>query len=216
LLEAAESVAERILSVFKRHSAEVSAKKFAHYALLVVFVALSVGVFWAASAQPAAAVVAALIVLELAGFIALQARLAWTPSKAIKPKDLRIFSAALCFLMTVIAWGFLRGPEHPYFWPVQGAGLAILVLGMAFPPAVRPIHALWTPPAEGLMWLLTRGSLIVVYFLPVLITGVIMRMLGRDPLDRGFDKNAPTYWRKREKPADNSAAARFERYRRQF
>lgn len=40
----------------------------------------------------------------------------------------------------------------------------------------------------------------LVYFLAVLPTGVVMRMLGKDILHQNIDKDANSYWIDREKP----------------
>jgi hypothetical protein len=39
-----------------------------------------------------------------------------------------------------------------------------------------------------------------VYFLTVLPTGLIMRVLGKDLLKKKFDRDANSYWIKREQP----------------
>ena len=40
----------------------------------------------------------------------------------------------------------------------------------------------------------------LVFFLTVLPTGIIMRLLGKDLLNRKIDRSATTYWVKREDP----------------
>jgi len=50
----------------------------------------------------------------------------------------------------------------------------------------------------------------VVFYLVITPVGLVFRLIGRDPLSRRFDRNAPTYWVKHEEPDD------VERYFRQF
>jgi len=40
----------------------------------------------------------------------------------------------------------------------------------------------------------------VVYFLTVLPTGLVMRLLGKDLLRQSFDKNTESYWIERTEP----------------
>jgi hypothetical protein len=193
----------------------VSAKTFFQYLFLGAIIAAAIATAVLLSDQPLWAVVGFIAAFEVGGALAMALKLDWT-KKPTSNKDLRIFSVALGTLLTVLAWFAADGPGNPAFWPLQGAGIAIAVLGLIIPILIRPIQVVWNPPAENLLLGLTQFALVLTYYLPVLVTGVLMRLMGKDPLDRGFDKDAPTYWKKRDLPEDKSSEARFERYRRQF
>jgi hypothetical protein len=68
----------------------------------------------------------------------------------------------------------------------------------------------WTAgvQAVGAVW--TAVILSIVYFTSVLVVGVVMRALGKDPLDRKL-KPEPTFWRPHEpNPLGPAAAARHQ------
>ncbi|MEN8007622.1 MAG: hypothetical protein ABFS42_11440 [Candidatus Krumholzibacteriota bacterium] len=73
------------------------------------------------------------------------------------------------------------------------AGL-VLILGLVFPPAYRPIHTfgrwLGSVVGQGLTYLL----LVPFFFLFFTPVSLILRLQGRDPLHRGFRDPQWTYW----------------------
>ncbi len=80
---------------------------------------------------------------------------------------------------------------------IRPAVMRIAYLGMAY--ATFPI---------GLI--VSHVILLVVYYLVVTPIGLLMRLLGHNPMGRGFDADVDTYWVARE--ADDG----LERYFRQF
>lgn len=70
----------------------------------------------------------------------------------------------------------------------------VLVLGLIFPPAYRPVHAfgqwLGRVVGKGLSYLLLV-PFFYLFFTPV---ALILRLQGRDPLHRGFRDPQWTYW----------------------
>jgi len=52
--------------------------------------------------------------------------------------------------------------------------------------------------------------LAIVLYLVFTPVGLLLRLLGRDPLERGFDRAAPSYWTARRR------ADTMDRYFRQF
>jgi hypothetical protein len=62
-----------------------------------------------------------------------------------------------------------------------------------------------------LAWSVSTLLLVLVFFVVLTPIGVAFRLLGRDPLKRKFDRNAPSYWVKREETATEASS-----YFRQF
>jgi hypothetical protein len=58
----------------------------------------------------------------------------------------------------------------------------------------------WMVAAAPIGWTISHVVLGAVYYLVLTPIGLILRVAGRDPLQRRFDRTAPTYWieRKRE------------------
>ena len=123
----------------------------------------------------------------------------------IDRKELRNFGIALsvvCLLWAGILWW--RG--HPGALPwLLGASPVLLLLALVAPIALWPIHKVWMPVAKGIARALTWLLLTLVFYLVFTPYGVIMRLFGRDPLDRKIDRAVESYWTQREKVAFDPA-----------
>lgn len=115
-------------------------------------------------------------------------------SKKPDRKELRTFGLSLgvvCLIWALVFWW--RGRSAPIPW-LLGASPVLILLALTAPVALRPLHMVWMPVAKGLAravtWLLLTG----VFFLVFTPYGVIMRALGKDPLERKIDRARPSYW----------------------
>lgn len=90
-----------------------------------------------------------------------------------------------------------------------GGALAVSVFGLIRPAFMRRIYVGWMVAAAPIGWVVSHLVLAFVFFAVMTPIGLIMRALGRDPLERRFDPQAPTYW----KP---HAGSEVSRYFRQF
>ena len=115
-------------------------------------------------------------------------------SKKPDRKELRTFGLSLgvvCLIWAAIFWWRGRTAPIPFF---LGASPILLLLALAAPQALRPLHTVWMPVAKGLAramtWLLLTGVFLLV-FTPY---GLIMRALGKDPLERKIDRKRASYW----------------------
>ena len=125
-------------------------------------------------------------------------------------KELRQFGftmgAVLGVLGILLMW---RGREwYPYFIITS---VIFLFPACFFPLLLKPIQRAWMTLAILLGWLMTRVILIVLFYLVVTPIGLVMRLSGKDPLNRGFVKNHGSYWISREDVLDIR-----EDYERQF
>ena len=87
-------------------------------------------------------------------------------------------------------------------WIVGGAGwpvwpwilsVVLAVWGVVAPSSTKLLYWFWMRLGLVLNAIMSRVVLGVVFYLAVLPTGIIMRLTGRDPLHRDFDREAPTY-----------------------
>jgi len=114
-------------------------------------------------------------------------------SARLSANELRRFgftvSIPLALLGSVGAW---RGHSVP---PIVLGGLALILAGLAVvaPSLLGPVHRVWMQVAHALGWFNTRVLLGLVYFAVMTPTGVVMRLVGKDPLDRRL-RDRPTYW----------------------
>ena len=116
-------------------------------------------------------------------------------SARLSQRDLRRFAFTIAIPMILLAvlsaW---RGHTFPPAL-LGGAAVALLGLGLASPAILRPVHRFWMGMAEALGWFNTRLLLSLVYFLMMTPIGIVMRMVGRDPLNRRLN-DRPSYWLK--------------------
>jgi hypothetical protein len=141
----------------------------------------------------------------------------WHPDR----RSLRGFGlAAVAAFAAVGGWVHFR---HSLFWcplaeptaEVTACVLCTLALlcgaaALAWPPALRPLYRGLSLVGAPIGWLVSLAILAAVFYLVLTPIGLVMRLFGRDPLQRRFDRSAPTYWVPRR------AALRPERYFRQF
>jgi hypothetical protein len=103
--------------------------------------------------------------------------------------------------------------DHTFFVPfILGLAALVLILGLAYPPAYRPIHRFgrWLGRAvgKGLTYLL----LVPFFFLFFTPVALLLRLQGRDPLHRGFRDAQWTYWiRRSPKDRDENIDRQFLR-----
>lgn len=98
-------------------------------------------------------------------------------------------------------------------WLAAGVWLPALLVGLigyAVPAVIRPVFVVWMCAAYPIGWTISHLILAAAYYLVITPTGLIMRLLGRDPMCRKFDHRAETYWVSRM-PSEGTA-----RYFRQF
>jgi hypothetical protein len=115
-----------------------------------------------------------------------------------------VFAAGLIVMFgLLLPW--LAGRPWP-LWPwIVAAMFAFLAL--VYPPALRPLNALWLKIGQILGWINTWIILGVVYFAVFLPAGMLLRLLHRDPMRRRFDASAISY----RVPSESSPSKQMER-----
>ena len=88
-------------------------------------------------------------------------------------------------------------------------GLAALA-SLVYPPANRPLYVALTLLSYPIGFVLSYVILGALFYLLITPVGLVMRVLGRDPLERRFEPAAKTYW------VDARAQRAQESYFRQF
>ena len=89
----------------------------------------------------------------------------------------------------------------PIRWKWFGIpALAFLAAALLFPKVLTPLNWVWT--RFGLLLHHVMNPLIMglLFFLTVTPVGLVMRLMGKDPLRLKFDRSAKTYWIERTPP----------------
>ena len=107
----------------------------------------------------------------------------------------------------ILLWQFDAQATAFVLWIVAAA---LTILYYVIPPIRRPMYLAWMYAAFPLGWVISHVLMAVIYYLVFTPTGLIMRIVGYDPMHRKFDPDAPTYWVEHKPGGDP------ERYFRQF
>lgn len=132
---------------------------------------------------------------------------------AIEPstRDLNILAAIFLVIPGVIGsyLVFWKGSPNGYVWMAVGAALAATRIVR---PLFLTVYRLWVSLSVILGYFVSRLLLTIIFVVVMVPTGLMMRAVGKDPMDRKLDPQATTYWIKRDPETDSS----IERYERQF
>lgn len=95
---------------------------------------------------------------------------------------------ALVFGLFVPWWWSLKWT----YWP-WGVAVVFLALALLKPLALGIVYKCWMRLGRVLEWVNIRIVLGVVFFLVFMPLGMIMRLLGKDTLQKKWDKQVATY-----------------------
>ncbi|MCB9873383.1 MAG: hypothetical protein H6821_04320 [Planctomycetaceae bacterium] len=115
----------------------------------------------------------------------------WNPSR----KELRVFALLLIVFGAIVAtvlYGRLvsQTPSAAVLLFTTVVGL----IGLAVPALVRPVYVIWMGLAFPIGWTVSHLMMLAVFYLVLTPIGLVMRSLGRDPMQRRLDREAKTYW----------------------
>ena len=116
-----------------------------------------------------------------------------------------LLMAAVGSLVAAALW--YKGNETATWWAV-GVALAFLGTGVVCRPALRPLYHVWMLLVVILGYVNTHILLAIIFYTMFTVTGLIMRVLRRDPLElKGFGRREAdssdrkdSYWAHREQP----------------
>lgn len=115
-------------------------------------------------------------------------------------RELRVFGLILGPFLALIGWYLSRRFESPPTFPIMaGVGALAFVLAVAVPIALKPIYVAWTTATFPIGWVVSHVVLALVYYGVLTPIALALRLSGRDPMGRRFDRAATTYWVRRAK-----------------
>jgi hypothetical protein len=124
----------------------------------------------------------------------------WNPAA----KQLRVFAIACAVFGGLLgAWLLWRhGASLATAGIAWGIGGAAGLLGLSCPPAIRPLYVVLSAITLPIGFALSTVILFVLYFFLLTPIGLVMRLVGHDPMKREFDPAAKSYWTPREPAKD--------------
>ena len=75
---------------------------------------------------------------------------------------------------------------------------AFLAFALALPMILKPLYIFWMGLAFVLSWINTRLILITVFYLVITPIALLIRLSGRDFLDRKLERDRGSYWKAKE------------------
>ncbi len=132
----------------------------------------------------------------------------WKPTS----RELRWFSGLLIVFFGVVAgvW-WLRSGQTTGPAILAGVTSTVGVLGLVVPSAVRWVYVGWMVAVWPIGFAISYLMLAGIFFGVITPIGLCLRLLGRDPMRKAFDRSVSTYWIPRSSEEPDSS-----RYFRQF
>jgi len=111
------------------------------------------------------------------------------------PKQLRWFGVIMFVFFSAVAGAVcFKLHARAVAFALVGVGAVFALLFYAVRALRVPMYLAWMRVFFPVGWLVSNAIVAVIYYLIVTPIGLIMRLVGRDPMRRRFDRNAGTYW----------------------
>jgi len=111
-----------------------------------------------------------------------------------------LVSGAIFALLGSISF-YHGGTRWHYWFPVA---LVFVMLALAAPHALAPLNRLWSKLGLLLHGVMSPLVLALMFYGCLTPIGFLMRASGNDPLRRGFESSAKSYWIMREPPGPSA------------
>ena len=109
------------------------------------------------------------------------------------------FGIVFTIVFLIIAFYPLTYSVKINIWALVIAAV-FLIITLIRPASLTFLNILWTKFGYTLGGIMAPIVMFIVYFLTVVPTGLIMKLLGRDLLNQKLNKKANSYWIERKKP----------------
>lgn len=95
--------------------------------------------------------------------------------------------------------GFTFSPETAttVAYGLGGLGALSGMLAAIFPPGVRPIYVAMTLLTFPIGFVVSNVILVGLYYFVLTPVGLLLRVFGKDPMQRRLEPEATTYWEKK-------------------
>lgn len=125
-----------------------------------------------------------------------------TAKSEYTPNELRHFGLIMAGML-ILMFGFVLPWIFSYsipYWPFVAA-IVFAVVALVRPVLLGPVNRVWLKISDVLGWINTRLVMGIMFFLLIAPIGLLMRLLGKKPLDTKLSDKLTTY-RVISKPRD--------------
>jgi hypothetical protein len=136
----------------------------------------------------------------------------WNPGIVERRKFAMSIAIGLPFVALALGWlGWLRSDSwSPWTSWLAGCGGGLgLVLRLA-PRFAKPFYVIWYGLGCCVGLIVGNIAIAAIFYLVITPAGLLLRIFGRDPMERRFEPGRKTYWNDAEKVEE------VERYFRQY
>ncbi len=131
----------------------------------------------------------------------------WRPST----RELRQFAGLWLGVFGLFGgWMLYQSGDAGHGRWVLLAAVGLGLPGLLVPGIMRPIYVTWMVLAFPIGWTVSHLLLGFIFYGVITPIGLLVRLFGHDPMTRGFDPEAPSYWAE-HRTGDDAAS-----YLRQF
>jgi RsiW-degrading membrane proteinase PrsW (M82 family) len=123
--------------------------------------------------------------------------------KDFSRKELLWFGPLFALFVGIVGWILMhRFAVHKAAYVLWAIAAVLIVVYYLIPAIRRPVYLGWMYAVMPIGWVISHALLTGIYLLLITPIGLLMRLVGYDPMKRRFDRSAETYWVTREPPAD--------------
>ncbi|MEJ5263305.1 MAG: hypothetical protein WHT45_11530 [Ignavibacterium sp.] len=116
-----------------------------------------------------------------------------TSDKAVRKTGVTV--GIVLIAISFLLW-WLNNNSFIYFSAIGGIFIILSYIAL---PLLLPFHKLWIGLSLVLGFVMSRVILTLLFYFVVTPIGLLAKLVGKKFMPLGFDKNAITYWEKREK-----------------
>jgi large-conductance mechanosensitive channel len=122
----------------------------------------------------------------------------------------RAFGCTVGAILLVIgvAKALVAGIVTPVALLIVAPGIALLALGIVAPSCLAPLNRLWLKLGLAIAKVVNPIVLAVLFFLVLTPMALVMRLIGKRPLELAPDRTVPSYWMLRERLERDASSMR--------
>ena len=116
----------------------------------------------------------------------------------IKISSNRNFGLVFFFVFLIVSLWPLLNENSPRIWSIVIA-VIFLILGLLNSKLLTPLNMLWFKFGLFLGSIISPIVMGIIFFLVITPTGLVMKLMGKDLLDKKYDNKKKSYWINRTK-----------------
>lgn len=115
----------------------------------------------------------------------------------VSDKAIRKTGITVGIVLVLVSLLLLLGGKGSFTYFSIAGGLFIILSFVAL-PVLKPFHKAWMILALSMGFVMSRLILVILFYVVLTPISLIAKVAGKKFMPLGFDKNAATYWEKRD------------------